>query len=99
MTDRRAEALPHYPEWCEQPADGETHDDTCPDAPFQQTKRGFVVAAVGGAEAAITSYLWMLNEEHETHEQALEQALSEAEEAAVCHVGIGSCGRGWCDHG
>jgi hypothetical protein len=93
------ERLPCCPEWCDEieKEGGAEHGSVCPESPFPITKADFVVAAEGGARAAIEDYLTWI-EEGNTHEEALELALSFAQEAAVCHVGIGSCGRGWCQH-
>ena len=100
MSGHEREPLTCCPEWCDpdERVAGQQHGDFCPESPLTITKAGFVTAADGGARAAIEAYLWMVREEGATHEEALEQALAETEEAAVCFVGIGSCGRGWCEH-
>lgn len=84
------------PEWCEQ--GGDPHDATCPEAAFPLTKAGFVDALESAARHAIESYLWCVRDEGLNNAEALDMALSEVEESAVCYAGIGSCGRGWCNH-
>lgn len=93
------ERLEHCEEWCEQPTGG-PHDDTCPDAPMPgaYTKADFVFHAEAAAHAAIEAYRICRDDEAMSHEDALELALAENEESAVCFTGIGSCGRGWCQH-
>lgn len=89
------------PEWCdEDERDGQPHGPVCPEGPLNvehYTKRMFVVGVQANAEQAIWSYLFGRAEGY-SHEDALAQAVSEAEEAATCFAGIGSCGRGWCQH-
>jgi hypothetical protein len=89
------------PEWCEEEA-VDQHSPTCPDhlmtATDGQTKAEFVGMCENIAKAAITAYKFML-EDGSTDNEAVEQAVEEEVEAAVCFAGIGSCGRGWCKHG
>ena len=83
------------PEWCELAA--EPHDEECPEHKLDITK-GFFVGSHGTAAAnAIQAYkIWL--DKGCTEEDAIDVARSEAEEAAACFAGIGSCGRGWCQH-
>lgn len=95
-TATNSRELACIPEWCEQ--DGESHDETCPKHPMEQTKGEFVTAARGGAAAAIQAYQFLISDGFSA-EAAAEQAVDESEESAICFAGIGSCGRGWCKHG
>lgn len=90
------DVLSCVPEWCESAEPG--HDDTCPEHPMDITKAAFVAAAEQGALAAIETYRRMVDEEGMGHEAALEMVQVETQEGAVCFAGIGSCGRGWCNH-
>lgn len=90
------------PEWCdpEEKEGGREHGEVCPESPFapqHYTKGQFVGGAQVCAEVAITDYLGYL-EEGWSHEDALRDAIDQARESAVCFAGIGSCGRGWCQH-
>jgi hypothetical protein len=89
------------PEWCEEEA-ADQHSPTCPDhlmtATEGQTKAEFVGMAEQIAKAAITAYKFMLDDGSD-HQDAMDTAIEEEVEAAVCYAGIGSCGRGWCHHG
>lgn len=91
------------PEWCDpdERENGAEHGPVCPEAPFAPegyTKSLFVAGAQANAHAAITTYLFWIEEGY-SHEDALEAAVDEADEVATCFAGIGSCGRGWCQHG
>ena len=86
------------PEWCDQAGE---HSETCPAAPMAITKAEFVEAQEAAATHAISAYRIMLDELGEMNDRqrdALDAAESEAMEAAMCRAGIGSCGRGWCEH-
>lgn len=88
---------PCVPEWCEQ--GGPEHDDVCDNGPMEaMTKRDFVDALVAAARHGIFGFLVMRSDEF-SEAEATEAAVDEVEEAAVCRAGIGSCGRGWCNHG
>lgn len=88
--------LSHCVEWCEQ-TDG-THDDTCPDHPMEPMTKGEWVRQISDAVgAAIDDYVFMLGEGY-GHEDAKDVAVAQADEGSVCYAGIGSCGRGWCQH-
>jgi hypothetical protein len=94
------EPLHHIPEWCTANAaelEHNIHDATCPESAMVLTKAQFVSAAEGGALAAIEAYRILLDN-GDSPEQALELAVDEASEGAMCFAGIGSCGRGWCKH-
>lgn len=82
--------------WCK--TDTDEHDERCERSPMNLTKQEFVDAAAGGSKAAIESYLFLVNEEKLTHEEAMEMTLTEADESASCWAGIGSCGGGGCKH-
>lgn len=84
-------------EWCERGGRDGGHDDTCPDATMKITKGDLVALINNAAAAAIDDYVLGLAEE-ESPADAKEGALDSAEEQSICYVGIGSCGRGWCDH-
>jgi hypothetical protein len=94
------EALECCPEWCdrEEKAEGAEHGEVCPEAPFapeHYTKGLFVAGAQANAWASITAYLFCL-EEGDSHEDALEQAVAEAEEIATCFgVALGSSTTCW----
>lgn len=88
-------AAPSAACWCEEVP----HHPSCEQAPMEMTKQEFVDAAVGGVEGSIGTYLFLVNDEGMTYEQALETVLDEAEESASCFAGIGSCGGGGCKHG
>ena len=75
-----------------------THWKGCHLRPMEQTKADFVVAAEGGASAAIDTYRWCV-EEGMSPEEAKEVVVAEAAEAAACWAGIGSCYGGGCKHG
>jgi hypothetical protein len=90
------EPLTCVPEWCDEAGAG--HSGTCPEHLLDITKSAFVAAAEQGALAAVETYRMLRDEEGMTHEAALEMTQVEAQEGAVCFAGIGSCGRGWCNH-
>ncbi len=84
------------PEWCELGAD--PHDDTCPEHKIEMTKAFFVGAMGNIAETAIDAYRVVIDAQGDPDAGAVDTARGEAEEAAACFAGIGSCGRGWCQH-
>lgn len=61
------------------------------------SKYEFVQYQKSAARMAIESYRFFV-EDAFTKEEAAEYALDEVEEVASCFAGIGSCGRGWCNH-
>jgi hypothetical protein len=88
----------HCEEWCEGPLEG-PHGDVCPERQMDDyTKGEFVRQAVLSARYAIEAYRSLLSEDGMDDESAREMAEANVEESAVCYAGIGSCGRGWCNH-
>lgn len=89
---------PCYPEWCE--IGGEPHDEVCDNAPMPpMTKHEFVEHLDRAARHGIDAYRFLA--EHEagwSFEQMTDMAVDEVTESATCYAGIGSCGRGWCQH-
>lgn len=89
---------PCVPEWCEE--GGPVHDDVCDNAPMHpMTKHEFVGFQRSAAQHAIEAYLLTLELGDLEGDEAVECAVDEVDEAATCYAGIGSCGRGWCNHG
>jgi hypothetical protein len=104
-----SEPRPCAPEWCE--SGTEPHDDECDNAPMPpMTKREFVDYQMAAAKHGIEAYRFLTEDLEDpaditiptvdpfSDEQKVEMSVEEVEESAVCFVGIGSCGRGWCKH-
>ncbi len=88
---------PCFPEWCE--TGTEPHDDVCDNAPMHlMTKHEWIEFVQLGAAQAIDAYRFLIADGME-EDEAKDCALAEAEDASACYAGIGSCGRGWCQHG
>ncbi|MEM9710583.1 MAG: hypothetical protein AAGA17_00085 [Actinomycetota bacterium] len=87
------------PEWCEQ--GGPEHDDICDNALMPpMTKHRFVELQRMAAEQALESYTLSVEMDQcdmpdDWHRQG---AVADVDEVATCYAGIGSCGRGWCNH-
>lgn len=102
MTAQDDDGLSCCPEWCDE-AEGKTpseHGVMCPERPMTLSKGDFVRACEAAGLHAIDAYL-IVHESGslESMGDAKEMAVDEVREAAICRAGIGSCGRGWCDHG
>lgn len=93
-----SEERPCVPEWCE--TGQEPHDDVCDNAPMpSMTKHEFVDYQESAAKHAIDAYRFIAEEYPDwSVEQLTDFALGDVQEASVCFAGIGSCGRGWCQH-
>lgn len=89
---------PCTPEWCE--SGQEPHDRVCDNALMPpMTKYEFVEFQRTAANLAIDAYIVLEDDDFEwTPEQVREMAVDNVGESATCYAGIGSCGRGWCDH-
>lgn len=95
------DALACCPEWCddEEKGPGDEHGSVCPERLMEpMTKAEFVGYLESAARNAVQSYRIGLDMEI-TPDDAAEQAVDEVSEVGMCFAGIGSCGRGWCDHG
>lgn len=75
-----------------------THWKGCHLRPMELTKAEFVHACEGGANAAIETYQFYLDDGMDP-DTAKELAVDEAVESGACFAGIGSCYGGGCKHG
>lgn len=86
------------PEWCSQDPGG-AHGDVCPESPMPiMTKAEFVGFLESAAEHAIEDYQYFMDNEDFDSSEAFGVARDAVSESAFCYAGIGSCGRGWCNH-
>ena len=83
-----------------QPGGVQEHEPYCELAPLDafKTKDAFLEGAETSARADAEVYRICRDDEGMSHEEALEQVVYDAREAAACFAGIGSCYGGGCKH-